>query len=82
MTGHLTSAAAGVNLIAALGALRHQLVPPTVNLDTPDPRLDLDYVPHIARAADIDAVLVNAFAFGGTNASLLVTSAAAPEVSR
>ena len=82
MTGHLTSAAAGVNLIAALGALRHQLVPPTVNLDTPDPRLDLDYVPHTARAADIDAVLVNAFAFGGSNASLLVTSAAAPEVSR
>ncbi|MDT3395880.1 beta-ketoacyl-[acyl-carrier-protein] synthase family protein [Streptomyces sp. B1866] len=72
MTGHLTSAAAGVNLLAALGALREGLVPPTVNLDHPDPRLDLDYVPNAARRRPVRAALVNAFAFGGTNASFVV----------
>jgi len=76
MTGHLTSAAAGVNLIAALGALREQVVPPTINLDRPDPKLDLDYVPKTARARRVRAVLVNAFAFGGTNASFVVRAAA------
>lgn len=72
MTGHLTSAAAGVNLVAALGALRTGVVPPTVNLRTPDPKLDLDYVPLVAREREVRAVLVNAFAFGGTNAALVV----------
>jgi 3-oxoacyl-[acyl-carrier-protein] synthase II len=72
MAGHLTSAAGGLNLIAALGALREQIVPPTINLDHPDPKLDLDYVPHRARPARVRAALVNAFAFGGTNAALVV----------
>ncbi|MQS15554.1 beta-ketoacyl-[acyl-carrier-protein] synthase family protein [Streptomyces kaniharaensis] len=72
MTGHLTSAAAGVNLVAALGAIREGVVPPTVNLDHPDPRLDLDYVPNRARARQVRAALVNAFAFGGTNACFVV----------
>jgi 3-oxoacyl-[acyl-carrier-protein] synthase II len=72
MTGHLTAAAAGLNLLAALGAMRDGLVPPTINLDEPDPRLDLDYVPNTARRARVDAALVNAFAFGGTNGSLAV----------
>jgi 3-oxoacyl-[acyl-carrier-protein] synthase II len=72
MAGHLTSAAGGLNLIAALGALRDQIVPPTINLDHPDPKLDLDYVPHRARPARVRAALVNAFAFGGTNAALVV----------
>ncbi|MDW6058800.1 beta-ketoacyl-[acyl-carrier-protein] synthase family protein [Streptomyces sp. FXJ1.4098] len=72
MTGHLTSAAAGVNLIAALGALREGVVPPTVNLDHPDPKLDLDYVPNVARRRPVRAALVNAFAFGGTNASFVL----------
>ncbi|RAS65882.1 3-oxoacyl-[acyl-carrier-protein] synthase II [Lentzea atacamensis] len=75
MTGHLTSAAAGVNLIAALGALRTGLIPPTVNLRRPDPALDLDFVPLTARARQVETALVNAFAFGGTNASLVVRSA-------
>ncbi|TDD72711.1 beta-ketoacyl-[acyl-carrier-protein] synthase family protein [Jiangella aurantiaca] len=73
MAGHLTSAAAGLNLIAALGALGEQLVPPTINLDRPDPALTLDYVPNVARARPVRAVLVNAFAFGGTNACFVVT---------
>jgi 3-oxoacyl-[acyl-carrier-protein] synthase II len=72
MAGHLTSAAGGLNLLAALGALREQIVPPTINLDRPDPKLDLDYVPHHARARHVRAALVNAFAFGGTNAALVV----------
>jgi 3-oxoacyl-[acyl-carrier-protein] synthase II len=72
MAGHLTSAAGGLNLLAALGALREQVVPPTINLDRPDPKLDLDYVPHQARARRVRAALVNAFAFGGTNAALVV----------
>ncbi len=75
MTGHLTSAAGGVNLVAALGALRHQVVPPTLNLDHPDPKLDLDYVPHVAKPRRVRSVLVNAFAFGGTNASFVVRAA-------
>ncbi len=76
MTGHLTSAAAGVNLLAALGALRDQVVPPTINLEHPDAKLDLDYVPGVARPRRVRAALVNAFAFGGTNASFVVRAAA------
>lgn len=72
MVGHLTGGAGGVGLLAALGALRDQVVPPTLNLDVPDPKLDLDYVPHTARATTVRAAIVNAFAFGGTNASLVV----------
>lgn len=77
MTGHLTSGAGGLNLLAALGALRDQIVPPTRNLDHPDPKLDLDYVPHDARSMEVRTVLVNAFAFGGTNGSLVVRAAEA-----
>ncbi|NED99167.1 beta-ketoacyl-[acyl-carrier-protein] synthase family protein [Phytoactinopolyspora halotolerans] len=74
MAGHLTSAAAGLNLLAALGAIEHGVVPPTINLAQPDPKLDLDYVPGAARRRDVRAVLVNAFAFGGTNACFVVTA--------
>jgi 3-oxoacyl-[acyl-carrier-protein] synthase II len=70
--GHLTSAAAGLNLLAALGAIRHSVVPPTINLDHPDPKLDLDYVPNVARRMPVRAAMVNAFAFGGTNSCLVV----------
>jgi 3-oxoacyl-[acyl-carrier-protein] synthase II len=76
MTGHLTSAAAGINLIAALGAIRDGRVSPTINLDNPDPKLDLDYVPLRARTRPIRNVMVNAFAFGGTNASFVIRSVA------
>lgn len=73
MAGHLTSAAAGVNLIAALGAIRWGIVPPTINLDNPDPELDLDYVPLIARENNVRHALINAFAFGGTNACIVIS---------
>jgi 3-oxoacyl-[acyl-carrier-protein] synthase II len=75
MTGHLTAAAGGLNLLAALGALRDQVVPPTINLDNPDPKLDLDYVPNRARRTRVRAAMLNAFAFGGTNASMVVQGA-------
>jgi 3-oxoacyl-[acyl-carrier-protein] synthase II len=75
MTGHLTSAAAGINLLAALGAIREGLIPPTINLENADPRLDLDYVPLRAREREVNTVMVNAFAFGGTNASLVIRRA-------
>jgi 3-oxoacyl-[acyl-carrier-protein] synthase II len=72
MTGHLTCAAGALNMIAALRSITDGVLPPTINLETPDPKCDLDYVPNTAREAHVDAVLVNAFAFGGTNGCLVV----------
>ena len=72
MTGHATAAAGGISLVAAVMAMRDGVISPTTNLDNPDPELDLDYVPNEAREADVRAAMINAFAFGGTNASLLV----------
>ncbi|MBI5018346.1 MAG: beta-ketoacyl-ACP synthase II [Deltaproteobacteria bacterium] len=71
MTGHLLGAAGSVEAGFSLLALRDQVVPPTINYDTPDPDCDLDYVPNQAREGKIDVVLSNSFGFGGTNASLL-----------
>jgi 3-oxoacyl-[acyl-carrier-protein] synthase II len=72
MTGHLTCAAGSLNLLAAVYAIRDQVVSPTINYQVPDPHLDLDYVPNQRREMRVRAALVNAFAFGGTNASLVV----------
>ena len=71
MTGHLLGAAGGIEAIFAVLALRDQSVPPTINLDNPDPACDLDYVPHVARDVKIKHALSNSFGFGGTNATLL-----------
>ena len=81
MTGHLTAASAGLNLLVAVRAMHDSVVPPTTNLDTPDPALDLDYVPLRARCGPVRAALVNAFAFGGTNTSLAVRGMAADNAS-
>jgi 3-oxoacyl-[acyl-carrier-protein] synthase II len=72
MTGHTTAAAAGLNVLAAIGAMAEGVVPPTINYDTPDPECDLDYVPNAARERPVRAAMVNAFAFGGANASLVI----------
>jgi len=72
MTGHLLGAAGGVEAIYTTLAIYHKLVPPTINLDNPDPQCDLDYVPNEARAMDIDVALSNSFGFGGTNGSLVL----------
>jgi len=71
MTGHLLGAAGGVEAVISTLAIRHQMIPPTINYDTPDPECDLDYVPNEKRAAKIDYVLSNSFGFGGTNGALL-----------
>jgi 3-oxoacyl-[acyl-carrier-protein] synthase II len=71
MTGHLLGAAGGVEAAISVLAIRHQLIPPTINYETPDPECDLDYVPNQKRAAKIDYALSNSFGFGGTNGALL-----------
>ncbi len=71
MTGHLLGAAGGLEAGVAALAVRHQVAPPTINLDNPDPDCDLDYVPNTQRAMPIEYALSNSFGFGGTNASLL-----------
>ena len=70
MTGHLLGAAAGIEAVFTVLALRDQVAPPTVNLVNPDPQCDLDFVPHVARPMAIRAALSNSFGFGGTNATL------------
>jgi 3-oxoacyl-[acyl-carrier-protein] synthase II len=71
MTGHLLGAAGGVEAGIAALAVRHQVVPPTINYETPDPECDLDYVPNQQRAATVEYALSNSFGFGGTNGALL-----------
>ena len=65
--GHLVGAAGAVSAVAAVLSLRDQIMAPTINLDTPDPECDLDYIPNEARAMKLDAVLSNSFGFGGQN---------------
>lgn len=70
--GHLLGASGGVELVVCIEALRHQVAPPTINLDHPDDGCDLDYVPHQARDMRIRRVLKNSFGFGGHNACLVI----------
>jgi 3-oxoacyl-[acyl-carrier-protein] synthase II len=74
MTGHLMGGSGAMEAIACVQALRTGLIPPTINLETPDPACDLDYVPNHARQADLDVVLSNSFGFGGHNATLVFKS--------
>jgi 3-oxoacyl-[acyl-carrier-protein] synthase II len=76
MHGHLLGAAGALEMVAALGALREGMLPPTMHLAQPDPACDLDYVPNAARpAAGLEAVMSSSFAFGGTNAVLVARRA-------
>jgi 3-oxoacyl-[acyl-carrier-protein] synthase II len=70
--GHLLGASGGVEMVATVLALRDQVAPPTINLDTPDPECDLDYVPNCSRQMKIRAAMSNSFGFGGHNASLII----------
>jgi 3-oxoacyl-[acyl-carrier-protein] synthase II len=71
MTGHLLGAAGGIEAVYSVMAMRHGVVPPTINYHEPDPECDLDVVPNTARDAKLDYAMSNNFGFGGTNASLL-----------
>jgi 3-oxoacyl-[acyl-carrier-protein] synthase II len=71
MTGHLLGGAGGLEAGLTILALRDQMLPPTINLENPDPECDLDYVPNVARKADLNIALSNSFGFGGTNGSLI-----------
>jgi 3-oxoacyl-[acyl-carrier-protein] synthase II len=71
VVGHAIGASGALEFIATVLAIRNQVLPPTVNLDEPDPACDLDYVPHKARKADVKTILKNSFGFGGQNACLV-----------
>jgi len=71
MTGHLLGGAGGLEAGISVLALRDQILPPTINQETPDPECDLDYVPNKARKASVEYALSNSFGFGGTNAALI-----------
>lgn len=71
MIGHLLGAAGGIEAVLSSLTLKHQIAPPTINMETPDPECDLDYVPNTAREMKIDVAISNSFGFGGTNGSLV-----------
>ncbi len=71
MIGHLLGAAGGIEAVLSVLTLKHQTAPPTINLETPDPECDLDFVPNTARDMKIDVAMSNSFGFGGTNGSLV-----------
>jgi 3-oxoacyl-[acyl-carrier-protein] synthase II len=72
MMGHLIAAAGSVEAIVCLLTIRDGILPPTVNLDHPDPDCDLDYIPHVARRKNVDIALSNSFGFGGQNITLIL----------
>ena len=71
MIGHLLGASGSVEAVVSALSVMHQVAPPTINLDNPDPECDLDYVPHTARQMPIKVALSNSFGFGGTNGTLI-----------
>ena len=72
MTGHMLGAAGGVEAIVTAKAIQEGVLPPTINLDDPDPECDLDYVPHRAKRSRVEVAMSNTFGFGGVNAALLL----------
>ena len=72
MIGHLACAAGSVEAVAAVMTVRNDIVPPTVNYETPDPECDLDYVPNEAREWKVDVCMSNSFGMGGQNCSVVI----------
>ena len=77
MTGHLISGAGALEACLCVLAIRDGIVPPTINLETPDPECDLDYVPDEARRLDVRVAMSNSFGFGGSNGTLVLRRAQA-----
>jgi 3-oxoacyl-[acyl-carrier-protein] synthase II len=75
MTGHLLGAAGGLEAVVVALAIRHGVVPPTINLDRQDSQCDLDFVPHHARETPVRTALSNSFGFGGHNVTLAMRAA-------
>ena len=71
MTGHLLGAAGGVEAIFSILAIKDGILPPTINIETPDPECDLDYVPGEAREQEISVAMSNSLGFGGHNATIV-----------
>ena len=71
MTGHLLGGAGGIEAIFTVLTIKHGIIPPTINYETPDPECDLDYVPNVARRDKVATGMSNSFGFGGTNACLI-----------
>jgi 3-oxoacyl-[acyl-carrier-protein] synthase II len=74
MLGHLLGAAGAVSSLACILAIRDGIIPPTINLDTPDPECDLDYTANVAKQREVTVALANGFGFGGQNASAVFTA--------
>jgi 3-oxoacyl-[acyl-carrier-protein] synthase II len=74
MVGHLLGGAGGISALAAVMSIRDGLIPPTINLDTPDPECDLDYVPNKARRTKVETAIFQGFGFGGQNAACVVSA--------
>ena len=72
MIGHLLGAAGGIECIATALAVKHDIMPATINYETPDEELDLDYVPNVARERVINAAISDSLGFGGHNAAILL----------
>ena len=72
MTGHLLGAAGTIEAIIGLMAIRDNFIPPTINLETPDPTCDLDYTPNVGVNKQVDVVMSNGFGFGGHNAVIIL----------
>src|SRR5260370_31231005 len=72
MMGHLIAAAGSVEAIVCLLTIRDGMLPPTINLENPDPECDLDYIPNAVRRKDVDVSLSNSFGFGGQNITLIL----------
>ncbi len=72
MTGHLLGASGGIETVFTALTIYNSVIPPTINLDNPDPECDLDYVPNVCRKADVRTAMTNSFGFGGTNATLIL----------
>jgi 3-oxoacyl-[acyl-carrier-protein] synthase II len=73
MTGHLLGAAGVVEAIVCVKAIQDGMLPPTINLNNPDPACDLDYVPNVARKRQVEIAMSNSFGFGGHNSSLVLS---------